>query len=486
MRKILLLAVLSIALVAVPASASVQNIKISGDIDSTWLVRDQFDLGMNTNSNAEVNPSFYQNLLITQTRLRVDADLTDNVAATVALLNERTWGDEGQNANENDLDLNLAFVTLREMLYSPLTVTIGRQNFAFGTSFVIDSAGTNNVITSGGLNGVAEDLSKRTALDAVRMTLDYDPLTLDLIAAKVDSNNNLGTGFPDDDIDLFGINANYQLGDDMDTVVESYFWAKIDQSVKNTPGDKSDTVYMPGLRTSTNPIKGLSVQAEVAAQFGNRTNTDSTEATIDNVSRRAVGAQVISSYMIPFDQTAQWSPVVSSAYTYVSGDSGPQERGKIAGRNAGEYFTGWDPMFENQGTGTIYNSLFDLTNSHIITLKVQAQPLEDVTASVEWNSIWLDKALNDTDTAQGGDVTEGRCQGTDCLTMRQPDGTTLNPFMTSNKKIGDELGLALTYDYTEDVQFGARMDWFVPGRAFDTAINGEAATQFLVNGNVSF
>ena len=486
MRKILILAVLSIALVAMPAFASVQNIKISGDIDSTWLVRDQFDLGDQSNLS---DNNFYQNLMITQTRLRVDADLTDNVAATVALINERAWDQDATAAN--DIDLNLAFVTLREMLYSPLTVTIGRQNFAFGNSFVIDSAGINNIVSSDGLNNVAEDLSKRRALDAVRMTLDYNPLTIDIVAAKIDANTVAGTGPHDDDVDLFGINANYQLGDDMETVVESYFWAKIDQNVKTSRATgavagrnrpKADTVYMPGVRATTNPIKGLNVQAELASQFGNKTFTATESASADNINRRALGAQVISSYMLPFEETAQWSPVLSSSYTYVSGDSGEQEPSKINLANPQEYYTAWDPMFENQGGGTIYNTLFNLTNLHVVTFKAQAQPLEDVTASVEWNTLWLNKDLADTDL---GSVTEGVCQGTDCFTMNQPDGTTLNPVMTSNRKLGDEIGLALTYDYTEDVQFGARMDWFVPGGAFHIA-NDRAASQVMINGNVNF
>ncbi|MCK5213741.1 MAG: hypothetical protein KAR05_00120, partial [Candidatus Omnitrophica bacterium] len=234
---------LAVAVMAMPAAASVQNIKVSGDIESTLLVRDQFDLGVDTSSTTRNVDQFYQNLMITQTRLRVDADLTDNVAATVGLINERAW--DAETSATTDIDLNLAYVTLREMLYSPLTVTIGRQNFAYGNSFIIDSAGTNNTVSAGGLNGVAEDLTKRTALDAVRMVLDYNPLTIDVVAAKVDANTVLGAGHShDDDVDLFGINANWNIGDELSTTVESYFWAKIDQSLKETgDGYKADTVY---------------------------------------------------------------------------------------------------------------------------------------------------------------------------------------------------------------------------------------------------
>ena len=166
MKKMLLIAVLALALAAAPAFASVQNIKIGGDIESTYLVRDQFDLG----GGAELSNTqdYDQKFFFTQTRLNVAADLTDNVSATVGLINERPWGDEGQDASANDIDLNLAFVTLREMLYSPLTVVVGRQNFKYGNSFIVDSAGTNNTLSSNnGLVGVATDFSKRTALDGV-------------------------------------------------------------------------------------------------------------------------------------------------------------------------------------------------------------------------------------------------------------------------------------------------------------------------------
>ena len=121
MRKSILVAVvLMVALVAVPAFASVQNVKVSGSIDTTYLFRDNFDLG------ADVIGDEQQSLFITQTTLQVDADLTDQVSATVALINERAWDQAEGTADDTDVDLNLAYVTLREMLYSPLTVVVGR------------------------------------------------------------------------------------------------------------------------------------------------------------------------------------------------------------------------------------------------------------------------------------------------------------------------------------------------------------------------
>ena len=453
MKKVLL-AMLMVALVAVPAFASVQNVKVSGDIESTFVVRNQFDLGSTTPTD-----KYRQHFLLTQTRLRVDADLTDNVQTTIGLINERTWGEE-TDVN-TDVDLNLAYVTLKEMLYSPLTVVIGRQNFAFGNSFVIDSAGVNTgtSIGAGGINSAAEDLSKRTALDAVRLILDYNPLTINMIAAKIDENNVLGTGNLKDDIDLYGTNVAYQLGDRWQTMVEGYVWAKLDQSVNTVVGAKTDTVYMPGIHVSTNPIKGLNLSAELAIQRGNKFQAAST-----NVKREATAGQIIANYQVPVAAIEKYKPTVMGAYTYVSGEKNPAE----AGAQDETRYTAWDPMFENQAGGTIYNTMFSLSNAHILTTKASVKPIEDVTASVQLDNLWLDKEV------RGGS-----------LTVMRPDGSTLAASSTTNKFIGSEIGVGLAYAYTDDVTLGAKFNWFTPGELFASS-NQNVASQILVNANVNF
>jgi len=114
MTRKIILAIALVALMAAPAFAAVQNVKVSGDIDSTYLHRHDFDFGV------DADESQRQSVFLTQTRLRVDADLSDNVSATVALINERTWGNTDHDDNDtgtqdgiNDIDINLAFVTLR-------------------------------------------------------------------------------------------------------------------------------------------------------------------------------------------------------------------------------------------------------------------------------------------------------------------------------------------------------------------------------------
>lgn len=458
MKKVLF-AVLAVALMAAPASASVQNIKVSGDVDSTYLIRNDFDFKADS-----ADASWGQSLFFTQTRLRVDADLTDNVGATVALINERVWGQNPETSDGTDIDLNLAYVTLREMLYSPLTVIAGRQSFAYGNSFVVDSGGTNRTADTGGLSSVAGDLTKRTAQDAIRLVFDYNPLTLDLLFSMIDENTTGGddSNEDEDDVYLYGANANYMFGDEWETTGEAYLWVKQSRFASSalTSGDgESDKTIVPGFRVSTNPVKGLNLQGEFAWQFGNKTDPDG-DGVAENKDHDAMGVQLIANYMLPFEATAQWSPVVTGVYTFVSGDKTP------TGEDDDE---SWDPFFENQGTGTIFNALFDLSNAHIWQLTGQVNPIQDVTARATWTGIWLDEEVS------GGS-----------LTVTSPDGDSFSHTVETNEdELGHELSLELVYDYTEDVQFGLITGWFFPGDLFTTA-SDSTASQVLINGNVNF
>lgn len=465
MKKTILLAMLLVAFAAMPAVASVQNVKVSGSIDSTWLIRNDFDLGASVIGDEE------QNLFITQTMLEVNADLTDNVSTTVHLINERVWTQK--DATDGGIDLHLAYVTLREMLYSPLTVVVGRQAFHYGNSFIVDAGGTNNSAPlDSGLNGIAEDLTKQTAQDAIRLIFDYEPLSIEVLVSKIDSRTNAAAvdDANNDDVDLYGINAGYEVGDSMNTQVEAYFFAKTDKQTAASQETKSDTVYVPGLRASTNPIEGLNVQAEVAWQRGNRvaSTAGAIAGGVSNIQRReAMGVQLISSYQVPVLE--EYKPILAYVYTYVSGDSNPDDRAAVTERSR-EKHTAWDPMFENQAGGTIYNTLFNLSNAHIHTVSGQVNPIEDVTAKVSWTNLALDRKLH-SDAA---------------FALISPNGGgTAVAFNADEDDIGNEVDATLTYDYTEDVQIGANFGWFMPGDLF-TGANDQVATQAILHGNVNF
>ena len=103
MKKLLVAALMVV--LASPAFAAIQNVKVSGDITTSFVDRNNFDLGQtedtlfvavdgDTDLNGTPVGLKNQNVFITQTRLRVDADLSDNVSTTVGLINERAWNAE--------------------------------------------------------------------------------------------------------------------------------------------------------------------------------------------------------------------------------------------------------------------------------------------------------------------------------------------------------------------------------------------------------
>jgi len=510
MKKLLVAAI--VVLMASPAFAAIQNVKVSGDITSTWLNRNDFNLGITNGTeyvatgNAGGNkyiaasplggngPTAYvplglrrQNVFITQTRLRVDADLSDNVSTTVGLINERAWGAEGHFANtagnvstqsENtDVQIYLASVTMRELLYSPLTVTVGRQIFNYGNGLILGDGGVNNQAT-GDLQFIAQDLTMRTSYDGIKAVLDYKPLTIDLIYFKngqfLPDGNSLSHKSSSD---VYGINANYQLSDPWSTVMETYMFSRINGSISQTTGltvsNRGDTLFVPGLRASTNPVKGLNVQGELAWQLGNHPVVVTAPAgTSQNEAekRYAMAAQLLASYSLPVYK--KYKPSVNASYTYVSGD-----RNGLANYNSGisksaKVYSAWDPFNENQGGGTIYNTLFPLTNMHILALGASANPLEDVTAAFTWSGLWAAAYYNEANP----------------LALFQPTAGTnlIYPITRRNTRgLGNEYDINLTYNYTEDVTFGVSVGWFVPGDVF-LKENSTTASQALADVAVKF
>ncbi|MCD4779286.1 MAG: alginate export family protein [Candidatus Omnitrophica bacterium] len=471
MRKSILLAMIMVAFVAMPAFASVQNIKISGGVDSYWAYREDFDFGYEATT---IGGDKIQNIFFTITSLQVDADLTDNVTATIALVNERAWGNDtdatrglSNSGAQTDVEIDLAFVTLREMLYSPLTLVIGRQRLPKYGNGLIVSKGTG--VGNSNLTDVVQDYRGIKAMDAIRAILDYDPLTVEIIYGKFDSNTVAGASEEDDDVDLYGIQTAYELGDDMNTLVEAYFWAKINKETTQAAANcdlKPDTVYTPGLRASTTPIEGLTVSGEIAMQSG--TKVISTARDAENQKRKAMAAEFMATYQVPVAE--DYNPVVSYDYIYASGDSNPADE-TSSGEVSRNKWTAWDPMLEGTlGGSKIFNALFSLTNVHVHSFSLQANPMEDVTSKVVFSKYWLDKetdgtawTLNRTDTS-GAEVVGAQDDETD---------------------LGYAVDLYTTYDYTEDVSIGALMSWFVPGDVFSKD-NQDAASQVMVDVNVDF
>jgi hypothetical protein len=469
-RLILVLAVLLGIGLCGTTYAAVQNVKVSGDITLTGAVRNHLSL---EDWETCSTPDFEDNTsaMLSQVRVRVDADLTDNVSTTVRLLNERTWGDEADYSNNtsrinnSDVSVDLAYVTLKEFLYSPLTLTLGRQELRFGNGLIIGDPDTNGIADGHGtttryLPNSLDDLSKRKAFDAIRATLDYNPLVVDLVYAKIDEQQV----DIDNDVNFYGVNAAYAVNKDLNT--EGYYFQRTREpgylSVA-TATDEPENTRVVGARGVYTGIENMLLGLEGAYQFGNHVSRVATYP--DDIAARAgqsskVNAYAIQSIMQYAFPKVKYEPVARFAYTYLSGEKY---------LNQGDNYRGWNPMFEDQAGGTLYNKILGFSNAQLFNLCGIVKPMEDVTAKLDYTYLRLNQPY--TAVATGVILS----------------GVASDPAykMTNAKSLGHEIDLLLTYDYTEDVQFALNTGAFIPGEAF-THDNDNTATQVIGSMKVTF
>ena len=470
-RLIMILTIAFVVGLTVGAYAEVQNVKLSGDMTVYGLSR---ALSL-TSQKAE-------NTLASIIRLRVDADLTDNVMATVRLINERYWGEDVTNSNttgsssttadNTNIDLDLAYVTLKEFLYSPLTMTVGRQELHFGNDMIIGDAYTNNQASKASVfnQTIDADLSARKSFDALRATLNYDPLVIDIVGAQIRKDSRtLGVNSGgaatveslsvDDQETLVGINANYALN--KKTTVEGYFWQRrisINDKSAITITDnniKPDYTNVVGGRVVTKATDALTLQGEVAYQSGK----DNVGSGSRNKTRSAWAVETAATYdMKDVKKVGKYKPMATLLYSYFSGAKTDKKT-----NNA------WDPMYENQTTGSIANALFDQSNVHVLGGMLSMKPMDDITLKGEYYAFWWDKRFG-----RYGNASTATAIAT---------GETLA--MTDKKFAAQEFDLTATYDYTEDVQFALLGGLLFPGNSFDK-LNRNTAGELIGSMKVTF
>lgn len=469
--KVLLVVALVFA-VSTVAYAETQSVKVSGDITMRGIARDNYNLNEinDTNNNGLVSTNWASNLQ-SIAEIQIDADLTDNVSGVIRLVNQRVWGNglyrstgtETGSAgmpfmsaftgvavnpsagaadpdNSFNIDVDLAYIELKEFLYSPLTLRIGRQDLWFGKGFIIG----NSLTQSGTL--FAPEYTALNSFDAIRATLDYDPWTIDAIMAKIAENGRRA----DDDTTLYGVNVGY-LFDAYNAEAEAYWFYKQQRFTGSsvnalvtpniTGSANSNDVSTWGARGSFDPIEDWTVAVEAAYQTGKFIGA------VGQVNRGrnawAIDAMVECRY---FEDQFAWKPVMAVEYIYYSGDS------NIGNENTSSNgtYTGWDPMFRGKfdtairewqnvyyGTSTASTPAF--TNQHQVLFKGSIEPTDSITVEGQYGLFWLaeDWATDSSTVPANG-----------------------------SKFIGQEIDISATWDYTEDVQFNLLTAWFFPGTFF--------------------
>lgn len=430
-RLILVLTLAFVVGIAFAAYAEVQNVKVSGDLTVYGTSRKNYSISnagaskvANVGSKLDSRDNY-----TSITRLKVDADLTDNVIATVRLINERDWmgvsttGQGTTEANQSAIDIDLAYVTLKEFLYSPLTLKVGRQELRIGSALVIG----NGVITD--MSGLLEnDLTSRKAFDAILATLDYDPLILNIGTAKLVESVKSSS----DDADAYVVDAIYKFGGKNNVVADASFILAHNSSNTGTAYKGIDTNVVD-LRLTADPLKNLSTELEYAFQFGKAGTS-----TIDR-NLRAWALTVGANYAFA---DVKYTPKLGVKYDYRSGD-------KISAANP-DNVKAWQGLYEDQVNGVIFDP-----NSNISIIKVSGsmKPMEDVILNADYyNYRYAQKAAAASTTRKG------------------------------KKDAGDEVDLSLVYNYTEDVSFGLLGAMFWPGDYVD----GKTATEVLGSMKVTF
>lgn len=439
MKKLMLFCALALLVAfVVPAAAEVQNVKVSGDIRTYGGYRNNFDLDDSASSDDD------QDWINSAARLRVDADLTDNVGTTVRVINERDWGVESTAVSaqgNTDISVDLASLTLKEFLYSPLTLTVGRQELRYGNGLVVGDVDGNAFSRASGL--VGDEFSRRKAFDAVRAVLDFDPIVVDSFHSQITETNSSS-----EDWTLSGVDVSYAVGDYNANVAG--YWVLSHQSVDGSPTtfqqggawttgvNHGRSISTLGVRGNIEPVAGLDLGGEVAFQTGDYSNTRD---------QQAMAFQATGSYA--FD--AKFKPVVRAGYYYFSGE-------EVA--NLGDQES-WLASFEDQTMGLIADRMqlttvsggtpqSASTNMNIFQLGASVEPLDDVALGIDWYNYTL---AEENDTAG------------------------LNAVYTNDDEYGNEVDITVAYDYTEDVTFNGTFAVFSPGNAWeadaqDSAIQG--------------
>ena len=446
-----------------PSFAEVQNVKVGGDITVRSFFRSNLDL--NDKSGALDD---HEDFLMSTVGINVGADLTENVSAFIRIANERDWNvnpTSGTNTSSGDLDLSQAYITLKELLYSPLTLRIGQQPITWGRGFVLGSNLIPGTIFGGGDRNASispNEFTDFTAFDAIRGTLDLSgiaglPLTIDGVYIKL-NENTIGNA---DDVNLLGFNIGSHF-DSMNSEMETYWLNKRDttRTVLGGIAGKPGSVNTIGIRGSAKPVEGAYTYGELAYQFGDR-------ATDPNAVLRSGDAQQAWAFDLGADYTATsvaMTPKIGAEWIFWSGKDvdgavggwDPIARGYFTtalrefqtGTGVGGFYPVSQLCFANGAAGTACTGA--QTNQHQLSLYGSVKPIEDLTIAPRLSWFFLDVGALPSAAAAGTQVSKRKQYG------------------------GMEWDTVVTYNYTDDVQFGVIYGLFAPGNAYRAGRDGTA------------
>ncbi len=471
--------------IAVPATAELQNVQVGGSIQ----IRGSYYSNLTPDGNAPgalantqiIWPNFFLpnrpigsgafngagivsafswddedsnsvSFVEQRTRLNVKADFTNEVSAFIELDSWDIWGQDfrsnyvtgvdGAAATADDVEVYQAYIEANEMWGFPLRARIGRQELSFGSEWLVGVNDTASFFTG-------------LSFDGVRLTYGTDVFSVDAFYTTLAEG---GANEEDEDTSFAGIYGSYK-GLENITIDAYWLWVRDATSLNDTNFiapiewledifslDDYDvtSLHTVGLR-GAGTIGAFDFEAEAAYQFGDAGSAGflfkpflygDDDAEYDGL----WGANVEVGYTFDF----MWTPRVYLGGAYFDGED---ER-SIS-------FFEWLNPFDRPESSVSFNRLFsnweysefientDLSNAYVLRGGVSVHPTESVEALLAISYFkTLEQFSEPINFSAGG--------------FKIPIAPALSFLDSENDdELGWEVGLYVTYHYSEDLSFQA-------------------------------
>lgn len=385
-----------------------------------------------------------------RTRLNVKADFTNEVSAFIELDSYDIWGEDfrsnyvtgvdGRAATADDVEVYQAYVEANEMWGFPLRMRIGRQELSFGSEWLV---GVND----------ASAFFRGLSFDGVRLTYATDVFSVDAFYSLL---ANDGADEQDGDVTFAGVYGSYK-GLENITIDAYWLWIRDGRSLNDTNFvapiewledifslDDYDvtSLHTVGLR-GAGTIGAFDFEAEAAYQFGDADQEGFLfKPFLYGDNNADFDGLWAANLELGYTFDIAWNPRVYLGGAYFDGED-----------NRSISFLQWLNPFDRPQSSVSFNRLFsnweyseflentDLSNVWVGRAGVSVHPTERVEAllSVTYFKT-LDQFAEPLNFSVGG--------------FKIPVAPALSFLDQANDdELGWEVGLYVTYHYSEDLSF---------------------------------
>ncbi len=427
------------------------------------------------------NPGFVDadglNGVLQRVRLTTNADITSDTSVKITLQDSRMWGATSlakggptlTDTGNNTLDLHEAYVKVKDVFGSPISLKIGRQELVYGEQRLIGAFGWNN-------NG--------RSFDAVKANFTNSAVSIDAFATKLqDNTGGLGTNCTptpgtiptcggDQDQDFYGINATVKAVPNNTLEAYVYYWRDAGTStfgqtgmagatvINDTPS-KASNLYTYGIRGKGH-FRAIDYSFVLPFQSGSidTSNASGTRATSYNIKSFAFAAKA--GYTLPIAMKTR----LGVEYDTAQGDN--DGGGGMATNGSGSADTDIETFFNLFPTNHGHLGLMDQQgwrNVDAWSLNATSQ----ITSRLKlYLAYWSFKLNEEKDAWYGA----GNWNNT-------PGGFRAANINNTQSDIGTELDFVATYKYNSALTAQLGLARFFTGKYLDQAgqVNAAGNTQ---------